>query len=40
MNAQMGAIKLAMAGTKDWWLQFHPLLGYWLECAKLLITKQ
>ena len=23
-----GAIKLAMAGTQDWWCQFSPLLGY------------
>ena len=23
-----GAIKLAMAGTQDWWRRFSPLLGY------------
>ena len=27
MGARMGAIKLAMAGTQDWWHQFPPLLG-------------
>ena len=28
MGAQTGAIKLAMAGTQDWWCQFPPLLDY------------
>ena len=43
VGAQIGAIKLAMAGTQDWWHQFPPLLvanSIWLECAELLITNQ
>ena len=28
VGAQTGAIKLAMAGTQDWWCGFPPLLGY------------
>ena len=27
MSAQMGAIKLVMAGTQDWLHQFPPFLG-------------
>ena len=27
MGARTDAIKLAMAGTQDWWCQFPPLLG-------------
>ena len=26
VGARIGAIKLAMAGTQDWWCQFPPLL--------------
>ena len=28
VGARTGAIKLAMAGTQDWWRRFSPLLGY------------
>ena len=28
VGAQTGAIKLALAGTQDWWCRFPPLLGY------------
>ena len=27
VGSQTGAIKLAMAGTQDWWRRFPPLLG-------------
>ena len=27
VGTRMGAIKLAMAGTQDWWRRFPPLLG-------------
>ena len=28
MDARTGTIKLALAGTQDWWHRFPPLLGY------------
>ena len=28
VGARTGAIKLAMAGTQDWWHRFSPLLDY------------
>ena len=29
VGTQAGAIKLAMAGTYDWWFQFPPFLSCW-----------
>ena len=29
VGAQTGVLKLAMAGTQDWWRQFPPFLGCW-----------
>ena len=28
VSPRTGAIKLAIAGTQDWWCRFSPLLGY------------
>ena len=28
VGARTDAIKLALAGTQDWWRRFPPLLGY------------
>ena len=43
VGTQTVAIKLAMAGTQDWWCQFPPCWvadSIWLECAESLITKR
>ena len=46
MGARIGAIKLAMAGTQDWWRRFNSsivgllILRMWLERAESLITKR
>ena len=35
---QMGAIKITMAGTQDWLLQFISLLLYQLKCTRSVIN--
>ena len=40
VGVQTGAIKLTMAGTRDWWHRFPSMSGYLLEHGEPLITKQ
>ena len=43
VGAPTAPLKLAVAGTQDWWRRFPPLLvtdSIWLERAGSLITKR